>query len=65
MAFPQERSSLSLVSMAGSLFAVGGFAIMPLENSEEVVPREMNDIWRYVTVTEPARSFIHSFKPIV
>ena len=25
MAFPQERSSLSLVSMAGLLYAVGGF----------------------------------------
>ncbi|CAK6972083.1 kelch-like protein 40b [Scomber scombrus] len=47
VAFPQERSSLNLVSLAGSLFAVGGFAMMPLEDSDELVPREMNDIWRY------------------
>lgn len=45
--FPQERSSLNLVSLAGSLFAVGGFAMMPLDDSDEVVPKEMNDIWRY------------------
>lgn len=44
--FPQERSSLNLVSLAGSLYAVGGFAMMPLEDSEEVLPKEMNDIWR-------------------
>ena len=46
VAFPQERSSLSLVSMAGSLYAVGGFGMMPVEDSEELVPKEMNDIWR-------------------
>ncbi|XP_019745565.1 kelch-like protein 40b [Hippocampus comes] len=45
--FPQERSSLNLVSLRGSLFAVGGFAMMPLEDSEDIVPKEMNDIWRY------------------
>ncbi|XP_061661296.1 kelch-like protein 40b [Syngnathoides biaculeatus] len=45
--FPQERSSLNLVSLGGSLFAVGGFAMMPLEDSEEIIPKEMNDIWRY------------------
>ncbi|XP_047205335.1 kelch-like protein 40b [Girardinichthys multiradiatus] len=45
--FPQERSSLNLVSLAGYLYAVGGFAMMPLEESEEVLPKEMNDIWRY------------------
>ncbi|XP_020502019.2 kelch-like protein 40b [Labrus bergylta] len=45
--FPQERSSLNLVSLAGALYAVGGFAMMPLEDSEEMVPKEMNDIWRY------------------
>uniref|UniRef100_A0A672G2I3 Kelch-like family member 40b n=1 Tax=Salarias fasciatus TaxID=181472 RepID=A0A672G2I3_SALFA len=45
--FPQERSSLSLVSLAGSLFAVGGFGMMPLEDSDEIVPKEMNDIWRF------------------
>ncbi|XP_034428955.1 kelch-like protein 40b [Hippoglossus hippoglossus] len=45
--FLQERSSLNLVSLAGTLYAVGGFAMMPLENSEELVPKEMNDVWRY------------------
>ncbi|XP_040022824.2 kelch-like protein 40b [Gasterosteus aculeatus] len=47
VAFPQERSSLNLVSLAGLLYAVAGFAMMPLEDSEEIVPREMNDIWRF------------------
>ncbi|KAM4606766.1 kelch-like protein 40b [Polymixia lowei] len=45
--FPQERSSPSLVSVAGSLYAVGGFAMMPVEDSDDMVPKEMNDIWRY------------------
>ncbi|XP_073344232.1 kelch-like protein 40b [Pagrus major] len=45
--FPQERSSLNLVSLAGSLYAIGGFAMMPLEDSDEIVPKEMNDIWRF------------------
>ncbi|KAG5851034.1 hypothetical protein ANANG_G00088730 [Anguilla anguilla] len=44
--FPQERSSISLVSTAGSLYAIGGFAMMPTEN-EELIPKEMTDIWRY------------------
>ncbi|KAG8429742.1 hypothetical protein GDO86_019339 [Hymenochirus boettgeri] len=44
--FPQERSSLSLVSMGGTLFAIGGFATVENE-SEELVPTELNDIWRY------------------
>uniref|UniRef100_H3D5C2 Kelch-like family member 40b n=1 Tax=Tetraodon nigroviridis TaxID=99883 RepID=H3D5C2_TETNG len=46
-AFPQERSSVTLVSLADSLYATGGFAMMPLEDSDEIVPKEMNDIWRY------------------
>ncbi|XP_046874084.1 kelch-like protein 40b [Hypomesus transpacificus] len=45
--FPQERSSLNLVSVAGTLYAVGGFAMLPVENSEEFLPKEMTDIWRY------------------
>ncbi|XP_028327772.1 kelch-like protein 40a [Gouania willdenowi] len=45
--FPQERSSLNLVSMGGALYAVGGFAMVPSETSEESVPTEMTDIWRY------------------
>ncbi|XP_075070218.1 kelch-like protein 40 [Mixophyes fleayi] len=44
--FPQERSSLSLVSLGGTLFAIGGFATVENE-SEELVPTEMNDIWRF------------------
>ncbi|XP_056149941.1 kelch-like protein 40a [Lampris incognitus] len=45
--FPQERSSLSLISLGGYLYAVGGFTMMPSETSEELAPTEMNDIWRY------------------
>uniref|UniRef100_F7CKZ1 BBSome complex member BBS5 n=1 Tax=Monodelphis domestica TaxID=13616 RepID=F7CKZ1_MONDO len=44
--FPQERSSISLVSMAGSLYAIGGFAMIQLE-SQEFAPTEVNDIWKY------------------
>lgn len=44
-AFPQERSSLSLVSLAGTLYAIGGFATLETE-SGELVPTELNDIWR-------------------
>ncbi|XP_061110586.1 kelch-like protein 40a [Conger conger] len=47
VAFPQERSSLSLVSMGGSLYAVGGFATVPSEDSDELVPTEMKDIWKF------------------
>ncbi|KAI3375271.1 hypothetical protein L3Q82_021775, partial [Scortum barcoo] len=43
--FPQERSSLNLISMGGFLYAMGGFAMMPSETSEEPVPTEMTDIW--------------------
>ncbi|XP_041098870.1 kelch-like protein 40 [Polyodon spathula] len=44
--FPQERSSMNLISLAGNLYAIGGFAMMPNE-AEELVPTEMNDIWKY------------------
>uniref|UniRef100_A0A8C9PC13 Kelch like family member 40 n=1 Tax=Spermophilus dauricus TaxID=99837 RepID=A0A8C9PC13_SPEDA len=45
-AFPQERSSLSLISLVGTLYAIGGFATLETE-SGELVPTELNDIWRY------------------
>lgn len=45
--FPQERSSLSLISTGGFLYALGGFALMPSETSEEPTPTEMTDIWRW------------------
>ncbi|KAF5892146.1 kelch-like protein 40a [Clarias magur] len=45
--FPQERSSLNLISLAGSLYAVGGFAMMPNDTTEKLEPTEMNDIWRF------------------
>ncbi|XP_030631496.1 kelch-like protein 40a [Chanos chanos] len=45
--FPQERSSLNLITLGGCMYAVGGFAMMPSETSEELVPTEMNDIWRF------------------
>uniref|UniRef100_A0A8C8RTG9 Kelch like family member 40 n=1 Tax=Pelusios castaneus TaxID=367368 RepID=A0A8C8RTG9_9SAUR len=44
--FPQERSSVSLVSLAGSLYLLGGFATVETE-SGELVPTELNDVWRY------------------
>ncbi|KAL2085125.1 hypothetical protein ACEWY4_018445 [Coilia grayii] len=45
--FPQERSSLSLVVHEDCLYAVGGFAMVSKENSDELVPTEITDIWRY------------------
>ncbi|KAM4551037.1 kelch-like protein 40a [Odontesthes bonariensis] len=45
--FPQERSSLNLITMGGFLYAMGGFAMMPSETSEDPVPTEMTDFWRY------------------
>lgn len=44
--FPQERSSVNLVSSGGALYAVGGFAIMELEN-KEIGPSEITDVWQY------------------
>ncbi|XP_072524679.1 kelch-like protein 40a [Salminus brasiliensis] len=45
--FPQERSSLNLTELAGCLYAVGGFAMMPNDTTEKMEPTEMNDIWRF------------------
>uniref|UniRef100_A0A6Q2Y2X1 BTB domain-containing protein n=1 Tax=Esox lucius TaxID=8010 RepID=A0A6Q2Y2X1_ESOLU len=45
--FPQERSSMNMITMGGSLYAIGGFAMMPSETSDELQPTEMNDIWRF------------------
>ncbi|XP_055457774.1 kelch-like protein 40 [Psammomys obesus] len=45
-AFPQERSSLSLLSLTGTLYALGGFATLETE-SGELVPTELSDIWRF------------------
>ncbi|XP_029929795.1 kelch-like protein 41b [Myripristis murdjan] len=44
--FPQERSSVNLVSSGGFLYAVGGFAIVQMEN-KEVAPSEVTDVWQY------------------
>uniref|UniRef100_G1KFP1 BTB domain-containing protein n=1 Tax=Anolis carolinensis TaxID=28377 RepID=G1KFP1_ANOCA len=44
--FPQKRSSVSLVSLSGTLFLIGGFATVETE-SGELVPTELNDVWRY------------------
>uniref|UniRef100_A0A4W6DK88 Kelch-like family member 41b n=1 Tax=Lates calcarifer TaxID=8187 RepID=A0A4W6DK88_LATCA len=44
--FPQERSSVNLVSNSGSLYAVGGFAMVQTEN-KEVAPTEVTDVWQY------------------
>ncbi|KAG9329815.1 hypothetical protein JZ751_028924 [Albula glossodonta] len=44
--FPQERSSLNLVSSGGTLYGVGGFAMVQLEN-KECEPTEVTDVWQY------------------
>ncbi|KAM6332478.1 kelch-like protein 41 [Podargus strigoides] len=44
--FPQERSSISLVTLNGALYAIGGFAMIQLE-SKEFAPSEVTDIWKY------------------
>uniref|UniRef100_A0A8C1XGD3 Kelch-like family member 41b n=1 Tax=Cyprinus carpio TaxID=7962 RepID=A0A8C1XGD3_CYPCA len=44
--FPQERSSVNLVSSGGNLFAIGGFAIVELED-KNIGPSEITDIWQY------------------
>lgn len=44
--FPQERSSVNLVSTGGMLYAVGGFAMVEMEN-KEVAPTEVTDVWQY------------------
>ena len=43
--FPQERSSVNLVSSGGSLYAVGGFAMVQMDN-KEVAPTEVTDVWQ-------------------
>ncbi|XP_068185268.1 kelch-like protein 41a isoform X1 [Antennarius striatus] len=43
--FPQERSSVNLVCCGGTLYAVGGFAMV--ENGDECTPSEITDIWQY------------------
>lgn len=45
--FPQERSSVNLVSCGGQLYAVGGFAVVENDN-RECTPSEVIDIWQYV-----------------
>ncbi|CAB1326809.1 unnamed protein product [Coregonus sp. 'balchen'] len=45
--FPQERSSMNMITMGECLYAVGGFAMMPSEISDQPQPTEMNDIWRF------------------
>ncbi|KAK7939545.1 hypothetical protein WMY93_002871 [Mugilogobius chulae] len=44
--FPQERSSVNLVSCGGQLFAVGGFAMVMNEN-KECTASEIVDIWQF------------------
>lgn len=45
--FPQERSSLNLVSCGGLLYSVGGFTMVENEN-KECAPSEIIDIWQCV-----------------
>ncbi|KAM8933395.1 kelch-like protein 41 [Pelodytes ibericus] len=44
--FPQERSSINMTSLAGSLYAIGGFAMVQLE-SQEFAPNEVPDVWKF------------------
>ncbi|XP_075685526.1 kelch-like protein 41 [Rhinoderma darwinii] len=44
--FPQERSSINLVTSLGSLYAIGGFAMVELE-SKEFAPSEVTDVWKF------------------
>lgn len=44
--FPQERSSVNLVSCGGMLYSVGGFTMVEMEN-KECGPSEVIDIWQY------------------
>uniref|UniRef100_UPI00398F3F4E kelch-like protein 41a n=1 Tax=Pristiophorus japonicus TaxID=55135 RepID=UPI00398F3F4E len=44
--FPQERSSINIINMAGSFYAIGGFAMIQLEN-KEYAPSEFTDVWKY------------------
>ncbi|XP_072432437.1 kelch-like protein 40b isoform X2 [Chiloscyllium punctatum] len=44
--FPQERSSLSLVTVSNCLYAIAGFTMVQSE-SGDFVPTEINDIWKY------------------
>ncbi|XP_078461811.1 kelch-like protein 41 [Lampetra planeri] len=45
--FPQERSSLSLVSMGDVLYGIGGFAMVQAEGEQQFAPKEMTDVWKY------------------
>lgn len=44
--FPQERSSLNLVSSGGGLFSVGGFTMVETDD-KECAPSEITDIWQF------------------
>uniref|UniRef100_A0A8C7VXC7 Kelch-like family member 41a n=1 Tax=Oncorhynchus mykiss TaxID=8022 RepID=A0A8C7VXC7_ONCMY len=44
--FPQERSSVNLVSSGGLLYAIGGFTIVATED-DKVAPTEIIDVWQY------------------
>ncbi|XP_032879865.1 kelch-like protein 41 [Amblyraja radiata] len=44
--FPQERSSINIIDMAGSLYAIGGFAMIEQEN-KEYAPSEFTDVWKF------------------
>ncbi|CAH2305713.1 kelch 41 [Pelobates cultripes] len=44
--FPQERSSINMTSVAGSLYAIGGFVMVQVE-SQEFAPSEVTDVWKF------------------
>jgi kelch-like protein 18 len=45
VAMNTRRSRVSLVATCGRLYAVGGFAIVQMEN-KEVAPSEVTDVWQ-------------------
>ncbi|XP_069009878.1 kelch-like protein 41a [Embiotoca jacksoni] len=59
--FPQERSSMNLVSCGGVLYAVGGFAMVENEN-KECVPNEVIDIWQYEDETKQWTGMIREMR---
>lgn len=63
--FPQERSSLNLISIGGSMYAIGGFARVPTETSEVPIPKEMTDIWRWDLNMYNSIAVIHSSKHFI
>ncbi|XP_017280063.1 kelch-like protein 41a [Kryptolebias marmoratus] len=59
--FPQERSSINLVSCGGLLYAIGGFAMVENDN-KECAPTEITDIWQYEEDTKQWTGMIREMR---